>query len=145
MSLDIIKKNSNSPFQLQRSIVSQSGEGGAYEEGGYTGQADYSDGGISSGITGFGKIVGAGLSSVTAGDVNESNVKKSKRLTERSKKLTTKASESEGNKSTRLTNRSARIDKKVKGIDAEIKAYDEFVKPTLKSTINKKKEVKDGD
>lgn len=139
MSLDIIKKNSNSPFHLQRSIVSQSGEGGAYEEGGYTGQSEYTDGGISSGIVGFGKVVGAGLSSVTAGDINESNVKKSKRLTERSKKLTTKASESEGDKSTRLTNRSARIDKKVEGINAKIKEYSEFIKPTIKATITEKK------
>lgn len=61
MSLDLIKKNSNSPFHLQRSIVSQEGEGGAYESGGYNPDAVYNNDAANATIMSFGKIVGAGL------------------------------------------------------------------------------------
>jgi hypothetical protein len=148
MSLNLIKKSTGSPFHLQRSIVSQSGEGGAYEEGGYTGQANYSDGGIAAAISGVGKVVGAGLSSVTAGDKNKANVKKETRLENRSQRteLKKKQAEEVGNtsKAKRMGERNARIETRKEKTTAEIKKYNEFEKPTLKSDITgiDKKEVK---
>ena len=87
MSLNLIKNNSSSPFHLQRSIVDQGGEGGAYESGGYTGESQYSDGGVSSAITSFGKILGAGIGSRTEKDENNANINKETRLQKRSTRI----------------------------------------------------------
>lgn len=61
MSLDLVRKNSSSPFHLQRSIVDQGGAGGAYEQGGFNPEAVYNNDLANEAIASFGKIVGAGL------------------------------------------------------------------------------------
>lgn len=62
MSLDLVRKNSSSPFQLQRSIVDQGGAGGAYESGGFNPDAVYNNDAANAAVESFGKIVGAALS-----------------------------------------------------------------------------------
>jgi hypothetical protein len=61
MSLNLIKKNSSSPFHLQRSMVDQGGSGGAYESGGFNPDMVYNNDAANAAIMSFGKIVGAGL------------------------------------------------------------------------------------
>jgi hypothetical protein len=139
MSLDIVKKNSNSPFQLQRSMVPQGGEGGAYESGGYTGQSAYSDGGVAASIAGMGQMLGAAISSRTAADDNASDVKKKERLDKRAVRLTEKMTSSKDpNQAARIENRLGNIGKKQQETSARIKAYNEIEKPTLKSGIGDK-------
>jgi len=139
MSLNLVRNNSSSPFRLQRSMVDQGGEGGAYESGGYTGQSEYSDGGISEAIASIGKVVGAGLSSRTAGDKNKSNEKKAERLEIRAKKTETKKQNAiksgDINKSDRMQKRGERVEGKLKQTTADIKKYNESQKPTAKSDI----------
>jgi hypothetical protein len=61
MSLDIVKKNSSSPFQLQRSMVDQGGAGGAYESGGYNPEAVYNNDAANAAVESLGKVVGAAI------------------------------------------------------------------------------------
>jgi hypothetical protein len=61
MSLDIVKKNSSSPFQLQRSMVDQGGAGGAYESGGYNPDAVYNNDAANAAVESLGKVVGAAI------------------------------------------------------------------------------------
>ena len=55
-----------SPFMLQRSMVDQGGEGGAYESGGFNPDTVYSDNGAASAIVGIGKTMGSSLASRTS-------------------------------------------------------------------------------
>ena len=141
MSLNLIKGNSGSPFRLQRSIVDQGGEGGAYESGGYDPSNVYSDSGMSAAISSIGTLVGAAIGSRTAGDKNNEDLKKQKRLEVRTKKL---KDEKAGNTDVKDTKRNARIDKRLErigkrqeNIGNRIKEYNEMEKPTLKSDIEK--------
>jgi hypothetical protein len=59
MSIGLVKKNSSSPFQLQRSMVPQSG--GAYEDGGFNPKAVYNNDAANAAITSFGQTIGAAL------------------------------------------------------------------------------------
>lgn len=61
MSLDIVKKNSSSPFHLQRSIVDQGGSGGAYESGGFNPDMVYNNDAANSAIESLGKVIGAAI------------------------------------------------------------------------------------
>ena len=148
MSLNLVKNNSSSPFRLQRSMVDQGGEGGAYESGGYTGKSQHLDNGMADAIAGIGKVVGAGLSSRTAGDKNDANVKKEARLKIRATKTETKKqnalSVGDISKSERMQKRGTRVENKLKQTTADIKKYNESQKPTLKSDIKTpdKKETK---
>ena len=110
MSLNLVKRNSGSPFQLQRSIVDQGGEGGSYESGGYTGESSYNNDAANAAIESFGTTIGAALSSRTIGDKNKSNIKSKERLEKKSVRLKDKASKADYDKSTKLTNRAAKID-----------------------------------
>ena len=136
MSLDLVRKNSNSPFQLQRSIVSQGGEGGAYESGGYTGESSYSDGGVAAAIAGVGQMLGATISSRTAADDNASNISKKERLDKRTSRLTEKMLKTNDPKqAARIETRLGNIGEKKQKAESEINAYNEATKPTLKSDI----------
>lgn len=139
MSLGLVKKNSNSPFRLQRSMVDQGGEGGAYESGGYNPNAVYDDGGIAESIAGFGKVIGAGLGSRTAADDNASDIRKSERLGKKEarlhdKKLLNSDNENLG-KRAGLEKREEKVSARKKAVDARINAYNEIDKPTLKSDV----------
>jgi hypothetical protein len=148
MSLNLVRNNSSSPFRLQRSMVDQGGEGGAYESGGYTGKSEYSDGGMGEAISSFGKVVGAGIQSRTAGDENKSNEKKAERLEARAAKTEVKKQNAlkSGNidKADRMKNRGERVEGRLKQTNADIAKYKESQKPTLKSDIKTpdKKETK---
>jgi hypothetical protein len=78
MSLNLIKKNSGSPFHLQRSMVDQGGSGGAYESGGFDPNNVYNNDAANAAIMSFGKIVGAGLTA--AGKEKEKEKPKEKVL-----------------------------------------------------------------
>lgn len=139
MSLNLVKNNSSSPFRLQRSMVDQGGEGGVYESGGYTGQSQHFDNGMADAIAGIGKVIGAGLSSRTAGDKNDANVKKEARLKIRATKTETKKKNAleagDISRSERMQKRGTRVENKLKQTTADIKKYNESQKPTLKSDI----------
>lgn len=62
MSLGLIKKNSSSPFHLQRSIVPQTE--GAYQDGGYNPKAVYNNDAANEAVVSFSKTVGAALSNI---------------------------------------------------------------------------------
>jgi hypothetical protein len=127
MSLNIIRKNSSSPFNQQRSMVNQSGEGGAYESGGFDPNNVHDSGGeILNAIVGFGSSIGAGLSSVTAEDRNEADKSKVSRLEKRKEKIKGK---------NQIDPRITRIEGKIEKTNSRINKYNEFVKPTLKSSI----------
>lgn len=121
MSLNIIKKNSSSPFNQQRSMVNQSGSGGAYESGGYDPNNTYGDNNIASAIVGFGTSVGAGLGSITAGDRNEQNIAKSERLKQRKAKISGKNANDP---------RIDKINKKILSTEEKIESYKEYYHPT---------------
>jgi hypothetical protein len=87
MSFSIIKKNTGSPFRLQRSIVDQGGAGGAYESGGYTGESTYNNDAVNAAVESIGTTIGAALSSRTPGDKNKANVKAKERLEKKSDRL----------------------------------------------------------
>lgn len=148
MSLNIVKRNSSSPFHLQRSMVDQGGEGGAYESGGYTGKSNYVDSGIGDAIASFGKVIGAGIQSRTASDKNDANVNKETRLEKRSTRIEGKKDKATtaGNteKATRLGERNKRVEARKEKTTAEITKYNESQKPTVKSDIKvqDKKETK---
>jgi len=78
MSLNLIKKNSSSPFHLQRSMVDQGGAGGAYESGGFDPNNVYNNDAANAALMSFGKIVGAGLTA--AGKDKEKEKPKEKTL-----------------------------------------------------------------
>jgi len=142
MALNLVKKNSSSPFHLQRSMVDQGGEGGAYESGGYTGQSTYSDGGVAESIAGFGKVFGAALGSRTAADDNASDVKRSERLGKKQERLHDKKLMNSDNDNldnrARLEKREERVGIRKKAVDARISTYNEIDKPTLKSDVGSK-------
>lgn len=142
MSLDIVRKNSGSPFHLQRSIVDR-GEGGAYETGGFNPKAGYSDGGMSEVITQFGKSLGSALSNVTAEDRNNADLRKKARLDKREKGITDNAWVNADNDHTVQRERDQRKLDRIHGsqskTNARIDAYNEIQKPTLKSDVASKK------
>ena len=125
MSLNIIKKNSGSPFLLQRSIVDQGGAGGAYEEGGFSGKASYNNDAANAVMESFSETVGKALSSTTPGDKNKSDIKSKERLEKKSVRLKDKASKADYDKSTKLTNRAAKVDARVEKKKESISKYEE--------------------
>lgn len=136
MSLNIIKRNSSSPFHLQRSIVSQSGEGGAYEEGGYNPELVYNDSGISAGVAAFGKVIGAGLSSLSDEDKNEIDKNKKVSLENREKKISDKMQTGDisDKKIERLGNRLERVDDRKKETELRIDTYNKKNKLSITAT-----------
>jgi hypothetical protein len=96
MSLNLIKKNSSSPFHLQRSMVDQGGEGGAYEQGGFNPNIVYNNDAANAAIESFGKTIGAALASRTKEDKNESDVKTKARLDKKEARLSDKNSKLTG-------------------------------------------------
>jgi hypothetical protein len=110
MSLNIVRKNSGSPFQLQRSMVDQGGSGGAYESGGYNPEAVYNNDVANATIESLGKVVGAAISSRTTGDELKSYEKKQKRLEERGKNIDEKSTNGTDDKQiSRLEKRKQRV------------------------------------
>ena len=140
MSLNLVRQNSQSPFRLQRSMVDQGGEGGAYESGGFTGESQYGDGGAAAAISSIGSTVAAGLSSITAGDKNKMNEKKAARLENRSQKteLKKKQAINAGNtsKAARMEKRNTRVEARLGETNKKIEEYKQSKNPTLKSSIN---------
>lgn len=138
MSLGIINKNTGSPFMLRRSIVDQGGQGGAYESGGFNPEATYSDGGAAEAIASVGKVVGAAISSRTAGDENKSDISKSERISKRTEKINSKISESSTDaEKAKASKKTGRLTERKNKVDSRIKEYNEFVKPTLASDVKK--------
>lgn len=133
MSLDLVKKNSSSPFHLQRSIVDQGGSGGAYESGGFSPDAVYNNDGFNTAIESFSKVVGAALGSRTAEGKNKSNEKKADRLENRAKKTELKKKQAleSGNirKADRMKERGERVEGRLKSTKAEIDTYKKSQNP----------------
>jgi len=63
MSLKLIKNHTSSPFHLQRSIVPQGDEDGAYARGGFNPDALYNLDAANAAVESIGTTVGAALSS----------------------------------------------------------------------------------
>ena len=139
MSLNIVKKNSSSPFHLQRSIVDQGGSGGTYESGGFNPDMVYNNDAANSAVESLGKVIGAGLSSRTEGDKNKSNEKKAERLEKRSERVEDKKQKSleSGNldRANRMQKRGERVESRLKETNKQIAAYKETQKPSLKATL----------
>jgi len=139
MSLGVINKNTNSPFLLRRSIVSQSGEGNTYESGGFNPEQGYSDGGTANAIAALGSIIGAGLASRTAGDKNKSDIVRSDKISKRTDKIKSKTSDSSTDtEKAKASKKTSRLTERKNKIDLRIKDYNEFTKPTLVSDVKKK-------
>jgi hypothetical protein len=64
MSLDIIRKNSGSPFKLQRSMVVGANEDNAYTQGGFNPDIVYNNDLANSAIASFGDVVGDALTKI---------------------------------------------------------------------------------
>jgi len=139
MSLNIVKKNSSSPFHLQRSIVDQGGSGGAYESGGFNPDTVYNNDAANAAVESLGKVIGAGLSSRTEGDKNKSNEKKVERLEKRGERVEDKKQKSleSGNldRANRMQKRGERVESRLKETNKQIAAYKETQKPSLKATL----------
>jgi len=127
MSLGLVKKNTSSPFQLQRSIVAQGDENGAYSQGGYNPEAVYDNSGIAAGIASFGQSVGAGLSAITKGDMNKMDVKKKGRLEKRQDKIIEKMNIDSNTdaRQAKLNKRFNRIEKRKERVEDRIDSYNE--------------------
>jgi hypothetical protein len=63
MSIDLIRKNTSSPFHLQRSIVPQ-GEDGAYQRGGFNPDAVYNNDAANEAVESFSKTMGEAISNM---------------------------------------------------------------------------------
>lgn len=133
MSLNLVKKNSASPFKLQRSIVDQGGEGGAYEQGGYNPDIVYNNDGFNTAIESFGKIIGAALGSRTAEGKNKSDVKTKERLDKKEKAIKDDSWKNLGNDRMSQRDKSdkklARIDKKQERVESRIVDYNKSKNP----------------
>lgn len=137
MSLNIIKKNSSSPFNQQRSMVNQGGAGGAYEEGGYNPDNVYNNNAMLTAIVGFGESLGKGLAAVTPKQENQRDVNKSERLTKKVSDIKKENAEATIKVEDAKDPRLVRINKKLNKVNSRITDYNEYFNPTLKSDINK--------
>lgn len=131
MSFSIIRKNTGSPFHLQRSMVDQGGAGGAYESGGYTGESNYNNNAANAAIESIASTMGTALSSRTPDDKNKSNIKSKERLEKKSVRLKDKASKADYDKSTKLTNRAAKVDARVEKKKQSISKFEEEKKKKI--------------
>lgn len=139
MNIGLVKKNSSSPFRLQRSIASQGGEGGAYESGGYDPNNVYNDNTLADTVSAIGNVVGAALSSRTSADINKSDVKKQVRQENRSNKIERKIEASnklgDTSKASRLESRNKRVKSRLSETTSRINKYEESQNPKLESSI----------
>ena len=132
MSIGLVRKNSNSPFHLQRSFVDQGGRGDSYESGGYNPNTIYSNGIIDSAIASIGDTVGSYLSSRTPGDINKSDIKKKQSLENRENRLADKRDKlnkpSDTFKASRLDKRLGRISERKNEVNSKIEKYNSLIK-----------------
>lgn len=140
MSLDIVKKNSSSPFHLQRSIVDQGGSGGAYESGGFNPDMVYNNDAANSAIESLGKVIGAGLSSRTEGDKNKDDLKTKERLDKKEKNIKDNSWKNATNdrapQREREQNKLDRIDRRQARVEGRITDYNKTQTPSLVSTLS---------
>jgi hypothetical protein len=131
--MDIVKRNSSSPFQLQRSMVDQGGSGGAYESGGYNPEAVYNNDVANATIESLGKVVGAALSSRTAADNNASDLKTKSRLDKKEKEIRDNSWKNLSNDKTKQRERSQnkldRIDRRQEKVEGRISEYNKSTNP----------------
>lgn len=123
--MNIINKNTSSPFKLARSIVPQ-GEG-SYQTGGYDPDSSDNSGQIyAASIEGMGKMVGAALGSITKTDLHKNDLSSKDRQEGRIKKLDEK-SKKEGiseNKKQRVEKRKDRTEKRLSKTNERISKYE---------------------
>lgn len=138
MSLNLVNRNTSSPFHLQRSIVDQGGEGGAYESGGYTGTSAYNNDAANAAIESFGTTIGAALSSRTPEGNNKQDVKTKERLENRSNRLNEKKTSSTNEKKVaRIEKRLTNIGERKQKVETRIKTFEEEKKKKIPTaTIN---------
>jgi hypothetical protein len=138
MSLNLVNRNTSSPFHLQRSIVDQGGEGGVYESGGYTGAADYNADAVNATLTSFAETVGNALSERSPEGNNKQDVKTKERLENRSKRLNEKKTSSTNEKKVaRIEKRLTNIGERKQKVETRIKTFEEEKKKKIPTaTIN---------
>jgi len=146
MPLDLVKKNSNSPFQLQRSIVDQGGSGGAYESGGFNPDMVYNNDAANAAVESLGKVIGAAISSRTAADNNASDVKTKERLDKKEKSIKDNSWKNLDNDNTAKRERSQkkldRIDKRQERVEGRITDYNKTINPYATSTLGTDLKIK---
>lgn len=138
MSVGLIKNNSSSPFRLQRSIVAQGDENGAYSQGGFDpNNVEYNSDVANTVIRSTGEVIGAALASRTSEDDYKSDIKRKERLTNRKDIVEAKEKVKgiSSNKKERLHRRSERISGRLKRTNERIDKYEKKKNPTLKSDI----------
>jgi hypothetical protein len=139
MSLNIVKKNSSSPFHLQRSIVDQGGSGGAYESGGFNPDTVYNNDAANAAVESLGKVIGAGLSSRTAGDQNKDDLKTKERLDKKEKNIKDDSWKNAANDRTPQREKEQkkldRIDRRQERVEGRITDYNKTQNPSLASTL----------
>jgi hypothetical protein len=141
----MIKNNTGSPFQLQRSIVAQGDENGAYSQGGYNPDAVAYNGEVmNSVIESSGATLGAALTAMGSQDQSGRMQKRKDRLAIKKQKLESKAkaeSTSAGQKA-RLGNRVKRVGDRLDKATTRLNTYNESKNPKLTSTIENKYSAK---
>lgn len=153
----LIQKHTASPFKLARSIVDQSGQGGAYESGGYNpNEYDRSNEIMTASIEAGSNMIGAALGSMTKGDLNKIRVKgnerREKRISNIDKKLekeTTRMTDQGKQKvGTKKSKKLEERKQKIQGrVDRTAKKIDEYESIYGKDTSNdflKKEREKSG-
>ena len=123
MSLNIFKRNTQSPFRLQRSEVPQS-EGGAYQDS-FVKPVE-GDGGMADAISGLGTNLAAGISNIDTDKLAEKQSgKKAERLARRKSKLEDKKASTYSSeaKKARLKKRITSIESRKTDAEAKNKKY----------------------
>jgi hypothetical protein len=143
--MKMIKNNTGSPFQLQRSMVPQGDENGAYSQGGYNPDAVAYNGEVmNSVIESSGATLGAALTAMGSQDQSGRMQKRKDRLAIKKQKLESKAKaeSTSAEKKARLGNRIERVGGRLDKATSSLNTYNESKKPKLTSTIENKYETK---
>lgn len=143
--MNMIKNNTGSPFRLQRSMVAQGDENGAYSQGGYNPDAVAYNGEImNSVIESTGATLGAALTAMGSQDQSGRMQKRKDRLAIKKQKLESKAkAESTSTKQkARLENRIERVGGRLDKATSSLNTYNESKKPKLTSSIENKYDAK---
>jgi hypothetical protein len=141
----MIKNNTGSPFQLQRSIVAQGDENGTYSQGGYNPEAVAYNGEImNSVIESTGATLGAALTAMGSQDQSGRMQKRKDRLAIKKQKLESKAKaeSTSARQKARLGNRVKRVGDRLDKATTRLNSYNESKNPKLTSTIENKYSAK---
>lgn len=116
-------------------MVDQGGSGGTYESGGFNPDMVYNNDAANAAVESLGKVIGAGLSSRTAGDQNEEDIAKVKRLQNKGARIYEESKSADPKKRAKMESKANRIVLRIENTNKDISKYNEGIKPSLKSTL----------